>query len=281
MKTNSDRASGTMDQAPLADRAPDLLGHRLDAHLPGHLHPAGDPAGRSGCRRTAQARASTTSRATPVAHTVSTLMVRPRNWRWMWSPTEMSVARIGTVRPLPRRRRARQPAGRWHRDGGHGRQLQHRPGDIGQQQQLEERHPTDHPEAERRLDEEQAQGHHGDDGHPAQGVQGQRTALVLVGPLADVDHRALDEPEVGHADAQPGAEAQRGPRLAEEQAAPGARRRRPPGRRASVRRETPATSGREKRSNISGLRAPVRGTCASGPRPGAPPRRCRRPGRPG
>ena len=100
-----------------ADRALDLLGDRLDAHLEGDLELPGP--GRATWRRRAIVSRTTTTSAAPVAHMVSTLTVSPNSLRVTCSPTEMSAAskRRGSdtiIGPRP-------PLGRLGRRPGPGR----------------------------------------------------------------------------------------------------------------------------------------------------------------
>src|SRR5664280_1278097 len=138
-----------------------------------------------------------------VAHTVSMSMVSPKTWRWTWSPTEMSASR-GTLSrcvPMPTVsgtspvvvRRVDGGAGASllgvvldHVDAdhvvhrGHRTRLGHRAGHIGQQDHLEHGQPAEDAEPEAGRDEQQADDDHGNDPHPAEGVERQGASLVLL-----------------------------------------------------------------------------------------------------
>ena len=118
-------------------------------------------------------------------------------------------------RPGPRRRAGRPPTVPPAPSAPH---LEHGAGHVDQQQTLEEGQAGHQPEAEVEADEEQPQGDDGDHGQAAQRVEGQRPALVLVLPLAHLDHRLLDHPEVDDAQCQADAQAEADQRGVEQQA---------------------------------------------------------------
>src|ERR1035438_2467239 len=160
-----------------------------------------------------------------VAHTVSMSMVSPKTWRWTWSPTEMSASR-GTLSrcvPMPTVsgtspvvvRRVDGGAGASllgvvldHVDAdhvvppGHRTRLGHRAGHIGQQDHLEHGQPAEDAEPEAGRDEQQTDDDHGDDPHPAEGVERQGAPLVLLVAGRDPGHRVADHPEVERAERQ-------------------------------------------------------------------------------
>ena len=106
---------------------------------------------------------------------------------------------------------------------GHRAGLGHGAGHVGEQDDLEHGQPGQDAEAELVGEGHEAEGDHGDDAQPAEGVDGQRAPLVLDPAGADLGHRVADHPEVEGAEP----EADAGP---EARATACRRRRRPPGR---------------------------------------------------
>src|SRR5450631_2635564 len=170
--------------------------------------------------------ATTTRPAMMVAHTMSTLTVRPNTLAWGCSPTEMSEANSGALsRWVPRPITSLTPPGLvgwaerrvWvvpddvvldhigvdhvvHR--GHRSRLGHGPGHVGQEDHLEDGQPAQDAEPQAGRHEQQPDGHDRDDPHPAQGVEGQGPTLVLLLAGAHPCHRVADHPEIESAEGQ-------------------------------------------------------------------------------
>src|SRR5580704_5359400 len=167
----------------------------------------------------------TTSPAMTVAHTMSRLMVRPATLVVAWTPGVMSMPNSGALsrwnigsgtarsivgRPAHRRSGVSEVVvddvgGDHVVDRGHRAGLGHRPGHVGQHDHLEHGQAGEDAEAELVGDGHQAEGDHGDDPQPTQGVDGQRAPLVLGFAGTDPGHRIADHPKVEGA--QPEADA--------------------------------------------------------------------------
>ena len=173
----------------------------------------------------------------------------------MWSPTEMSVARRGHVSRSPRPSSGTTldlgpaSARRCAAPGTQRRHPQHRRADVAQQQRAgRAAMPAHHAEAEGRLDEQQAEGHHGDDASRPRVfmASGRRLFSSSLSPTLTTDlwiSRKFDD-----ADAQAAAEAQAAHGGSDQE--PPDRRCRRPGRRAWCAGR-PGHVGEGERSNIS------------------------------
>src|SRR5579884_206104 len=159
-------------------------------------------------------RSTTIRPAMSVAHTMSTLTVSPRTFACGWTPTTMLVASSGRIgRPvitslhLRSRVDHRLSVDVDHVTAGQAPGLEDGPGHVHNQEHLEDGQPGENAETDLRRDDEEAEGEHGYERHPGDGVHGDRPPGPPVGPSRRPGHRAAHHAEVqgahGEADRRP------------------------------------------------------------------------------